>query len=79
MANSETKAKNKSFFSDWLRYQFKEMRKNGSLYLFMLPYLLIFATFTILLMSCGMLALASSAFSFQKQLLLSKRPVQLYS
>ncbi|MBR6765131.1 MAG: sugar ABC transporter permease [Clostridia bacterium] len=48
MANSEAKAKNKKFFSEWLRYQFKEMRKNGSLYLFMLPYLLVFATFTIL-------------------------------
>lgn len=48
MANSEAKAKNKSFFKDWLKYQFKEMRKNGSLYLFMLPYLLIFAVFTIL-------------------------------
>ncbi len=48
MAKSETKAKNKAFFKDWLKYQFKEMRKNGSLYLFMLPYLIIFATFTIL-------------------------------
>ena len=48
MANSEAKAKNKKFFSEWLRYQFKEMRKNGSLYLFMLPYLLVFTTFTIL-------------------------------
>lgn len=48
MANSEAKAKNKSFFKDWLKYQFKEMRKNGSLYLFMLPYLLVFAVFTIL-------------------------------
>ncbi len=48
MANSDTKAKNKAFFKDWLKYQFKEMRKNGSLYLFMLPYLLVFATFTIL-------------------------------
>ncbi len=48
MANVETKAKNKAFFKDWLKYQFKEMRKNGSLYLFMLPYLIVFATFTIL-------------------------------
>ncbi len=48
MANSEAKAKNKAFFKDWLKYQFKEMRKNGSLYLFMLPYLIVFATFTIL-------------------------------
>ena len=48
MANSDAKAKNKAFFKDWLKYQFKEMRKNGSLYLFMLPYLIIFATFTIL-------------------------------
>ncbi len=48
MAKSEIKAKNKAFFKDWLKYQFKEMRKNGSLYLFMLPYLLVFAVFTIL-------------------------------
>ncbi len=49
MADSkEAKAKNKAFFSDWLKYQFKEMRKNGGLYLFMLPYLLIFVTFTVL-------------------------------
>lgn len=48
MANSESKTKSKSFFTDWLKYQFKEMRKNGSLYLFMVPYLIVFFTFTIL-------------------------------
>lgn len=49
MANQPNSAtKKKSFFSDWIRYQFKEMRKNGSLYLFMLPYLLVFIVFTVL-------------------------------
>jgi len=43
-----TQPKKKSFFSEWLQYQFKEMRKNGSLYLFMLPYLLVFIVFTVL-------------------------------
>lgn len=44
-----TKAKKEeSFFSSWLKYQGREMRRNKSLYLFMLPYLLIFITFTIL-------------------------------
>ncbi len=46
--SSVAKTKGKSFFRDWLKYQFKEMRKNGALYLFMLPYLLIFITFTVL-------------------------------
>ena len=54
MANVETKAKNKAFFKDWLKYQFKEMRKNGSLYLFMLPYLLVFTVFTILPVAVAM-------------------------
>ncbi len=49
MVNEQsTPKKKKSFFSEWLRYQFKEMRKNGSLYLFMLPYLIVFLVFVIL-------------------------------
>jgi len=40
--------KKKSFFSSWMSFQFKEMRKNKAMYFFMLPYLLIFAVFTIL-------------------------------
>ena len=50
MTNEEaTKPKKKkSFFSEWLQYQFREMRKNGTLYLFMLPYLLVFIVFTVL-------------------------------
>ena len=46
MANSTEKKK--SFFREWLKYQFKEMRKNGVLYLFMFPYMLVFTIFTIL-------------------------------
>ncbi len=45
---NETTPKKKSFFADWLSYKFKEMRKNGNLYLFMAPYLLVFTVFTVL-------------------------------
>ena len=45
---NEVTPKKKSFFTEWLGYQFKEMRKNGTLYLFMAPYLLVFLVFTVL-------------------------------
>lgn len=45
---NEVAPKKKSFFTEWLGYQFKEMRKNGTLYLFMAPYLLVFLVFTVL-------------------------------
>lgn len=41
-------AKKQSFFSSWLGYQWKEMRKNKAMYFFMLPYLTVFTIFTIL-------------------------------
>ena len=45
---NEVTPKKKSFFTEWLGYQFKELRKNGTLYLFMAPYLLVFLVFTVL-------------------------------
>lgn len=45
---NEITPKKKSFFTEWICYQFKEMRKNGTLYLFMAPYLLVFLVFTVL-------------------------------
>lgn len=42
------KTKQESFFVKWMKYKLKEMSRNKSLYLFMLPFLLIFVTFTVL-------------------------------
>lgn len=40
--------KEKSFFADWMGYKFREMKRSKSLYLFLLPFLVLFITFTVL-------------------------------
>lgn len=44
----KAKKEKQPFFGAWLKYKLKEIRKNWVLYLFMLPFLLVFVVLTIL-------------------------------